>query len=285
MGTLSGGGNEVISIGERCLLGANAGHRHQPRRRLHGRGRPLRHRGHADHAARRRRRQGPRPQPRQRPAVPPQLQDRHGRGAAALGQLGRAQRGAARERLTISSPSASAAAPRRRADGPRERDLEDHRAPAHGHGDQRLVAGHERRGQQRHRQVVADEVEDRRDVVDLERGRALEAGGRERALGDDPRAPAGRGLGQRLARQVGERRPTPRAASRCSVAQISAIGSDASGVSSTPGGASCSATNARSSAPSATCCGHLDRAAAQVADAQLDARMAVAELAQDAAAR
>ena len=25
MGTLSGGGNEVISIGERCLLGANAG--------------------------------------------------------------------------------------------------------------------------------------------------------------------------------------------------------------------------------------------------------------------
>ena len=117
MGTLSGGGNEVISIGERCLLGANAGHRHQPRRRLHGRGRPLRHRGHADHAARRRRRQGPRPQPRQRPAVPPQLQDRHGRGAAALGQLGRPQRGAARERLTISSPSASAAAPRRRAEG------------------------------------------------------------------------------------------------------------------------------------------------------------------------
>ena len=25
MGTLSGGGNQVISIGERCLLGANAG--------------------------------------------------------------------------------------------------------------------------------------------------------------------------------------------------------------------------------------------------------------------
>ena len=25
MGTLSGGGNEVISLGERCLLGANAG--------------------------------------------------------------------------------------------------------------------------------------------------------------------------------------------------------------------------------------------------------------------
>ena len=32
------------AIGERCLLGANAGHRHLARRRLHGRGRALRHR-------------------------------------------------------------------------------------------------------------------------------------------------------------------------------------------------------------------------------------------------
>ena len=60
MGTLSGGGTAVISIGERCLLGANAGPRHLARRRLHRRGRPLRHRRHARDAARRRGRQGAR---------------------------------------------------------------------------------------------------------------------------------------------------------------------------------------------------------------------------------
>ena len=58
MGTLSGGGKEVISIGERCLLGANAGLGHLARRRLRRRGRALRHRGHAGDAARRRGRQG-----------------------------------------------------------------------------------------------------------------------------------------------------------------------------------------------------------------------------------
>ena len=62
--------------------------RHQPRRRLHGRGRALRHRRHAGHAARWRGRQGPRAQRRQRPALPPQLAHRHGRGAGALGQAG-----------------------------------------------------------------------------------------------------------------------------------------------------------------------------------------------------
>ena len=56
--------------------------------------------GHAGHAARRRRRQGARAERRERPAVPPQLQDRRRRGAAALRQLGRAQRGTARKRLT-----------------------------------------------------------------------------------------------------------------------------------------------------------------------------------------
>ncbi len=54
MGTLSGGGTEQVTIGERCLLGANARHRHQPRRRLRGRGRPVRHRQHAGADARRR---------------------------------------------------------------------------------------------------------------------------------------------------------------------------------------------------------------------------------------
>ena len=43
MGTLSGGGSEVVSVGERCLIGANAGIGHLARRRLRGRGRLLRH--------------------------------------------------------------------------------------------------------------------------------------------------------------------------------------------------------------------------------------------------
>ena len=46
MGTLSGGGKEVIGIGEGCLLGANAGIGIPPRRRLRRRGRPLRHGRH-----------------------------------------------------------------------------------------------------------------------------------------------------------------------------------------------------------------------------------------------
>ena len=54
MGTLSGGGTEVISIGERCLLGANAGHRDRAGGRLHCGGGPLRHGGHQGHSAGRR---------------------------------------------------------------------------------------------------------------------------------------------------------------------------------------------------------------------------------------
>ncbi len=44
MGTLSGGGTEVVSVGERCLIGANAGIGISLGRRLRGRGRLLRHR-------------------------------------------------------------------------------------------------------------------------------------------------------------------------------------------------------------------------------------------------
>ena len=54
MGTLSGGGKEVIRIGERSLLGANAGRRHLARRRLRRRGRLLHHRRLEGHPARRR---------------------------------------------------------------------------------------------------------------------------------------------------------------------------------------------------------------------------------------
>ena len=60
MGTLSGGGNAIITIGKRCLLGANAGRRHRARRRVRRRGRPVRHRGHPGHRPGRHRRQGPR---------------------------------------------------------------------------------------------------------------------------------------------------------------------------------------------------------------------------------
>ena len=42
MGTLSGGGTEVISVGKRCLLGANSGAGHLAGRRLRRRGRPVR---------------------------------------------------------------------------------------------------------------------------------------------------------------------------------------------------------------------------------------------------
>ena len=87
MGTLSGGGTEVISVGERCLLGANSGLGHLARRRLHGRGRPLRHRRDEGRHARRRGRQGGRAERRRRAAVPPQLADGRRRGAPALGQL------------------------------------------------------------------------------------------------------------------------------------------------------------------------------------------------------
>ena len=51
MGTLSGGGKEVIRIGERCLLGANAGVGISLGRRLRGRGRLLHHRRLQDHPA------------------------------------------------------------------------------------------------------------------------------------------------------------------------------------------------------------------------------------------
>ena len=46
MGTLSGGGKERITIGERVLLGRQLRRRHLHRRRFRGRGRPLRHGGH-----------------------------------------------------------------------------------------------------------------------------------------------------------------------------------------------------------------------------------------------
>ena len=52
MGTLSGGGKEVISIGERLPARRQRRHRHLAGRRLRGRGRAVRHRGHQGDPAR-----------------------------------------------------------------------------------------------------------------------------------------------------------------------------------------------------------------------------------------
>ena len=104
MGTLSGGGNEVISIGERCLLGANAGigislgDDCTVEAGLYVTAGTLVTLPDGEVV------KGARPERRERPALPAQLAHRHGRGAAALRQLGRAQRGAARERLTSVQP-------------------------------------------------------------------------------------------------------------------------------------------------------------------------------------
>ncbi len=82
MGTLSGGGKEVIRIGERCLLKAtNSGLGISLGDDCKGRGGPLPHRRDQAVAARQGRGQG---QPAQRPvepALPPQQPDRRGRGA------------------------------------------------------------------------------------------------------------------------------------------------------------------------------------------------------------
>ena len=99
MGTLSGGGTAVISIGERCLLGANAGLGISlgddciVEAGLYVTG------GSRVTLPGRRGRQGGRAERRRRPAVPPQLAVRRDRGAAAQRPLGRPERRAARQRL------------------------------------------------------------------------------------------------------------------------------------------------------------------------------------------
>ena len=99
MGTLSGGGAEVISIGERCLLGANAGigislgDECTVEAGLYITAGTVITLPDGDD------RQGPRAERRERAAVPPQLAHRHRRGAAALRKLAGPQRGPARQRL------------------------------------------------------------------------------------------------------------------------------------------------------------------------------------------
>ena len=118
MGTLSGGGTEVISVGERCLLGANSGlgislgddctveaglYVTAGTKVVTPDGEVVK----AGDAERRR-----------RAAVPPQLADGRRRGAPALGQLVRPERRAARQRLT---PGFAPRATRAREPGPLRR--------------------------------------------------------------------------------------------------------------------------------------------------------------------
>jgi 2,3,4,5-tetrahydropyridine-2,6-dicarboxylate N-succinyltransferase len=72
MGTLSGGGTEVIRIGERVPDRRQRRHRHLAGRRLRGRGRPLRHRRHQGDPARRQVVKAA-SCPARRAAVPPRL--------------------------------------------------------------------------------------------------------------------------------------------------------------------------------------------------------------------
>ena len=121
MGTLSGGGTAVISIGERCLLGANAGLGIslgddcvvEAGLYVTAGSRVTLPDGDVVKAARAER--------RRRAPLPPQLADRRDRGDAAQRHLERPERRAARERLMLLRP----------ADLARDRGRRDHgRLPA-----------------------------------------------------------------------------------------------------------------------------------------------------------
>ena len=116
MGTLSGGGTHVVSIGRRCLVGANAGIGISLGDDCVVEAGCYVTAGTKRAAARRqdRHRQGAELSGRLRPAVLAQLRHRRRRGAAPGRAAGRAQRGAARERLTVRDDRRSHR-PRRRA--------------------------------------------------------------------------------------------------------------------------------------------------------------------------
>ena len=95
MGTLSGGGKEVVRIGEGCLVGANAGIGISLGDRCMVEAGLYVTAGTLVTPARRRGGEGPRAEWSRRPAVPPQLAQRSRRGLGAHGDLGRPQRGAA----------------------------------------------------------------------------------------------------------------------------------------------------------------------------------------------
>ena len=93
MGTLSGGGTQVISIGKRCLLGANAGLGISLGDDCVVEAGLYLTAGTKVTDARRHDGQGARAVRRQQPTVPPQFGDRRGRGGVARRPGHRAQRG------------------------------------------------------------------------------------------------------------------------------------------------------------------------------------------------
>ena len=101
MGTLSGGGKETISVGERCLIGANAGVGISLGDDCVVEAGLYRHGGDQGRAAGRAGGQGPEPVRPPRAAVAARLADRRGPGHRAWRAWHRAERGAARQRLTV----------------------------------------------------------------------------------------------------------------------------------------------------------------------------------------
>ena len=97
MGTLSGGGAEVISIGKHCLLGANSGLGISLGDDCVVEAGLLRHRGHESRSARRKLGQGPRAVRQQQHTVPTQLGDRRRRGGVPRRSRHRTQRRSARQ--------------------------------------------------------------------------------------------------------------------------------------------------------------------------------------------
>ena len=92
MGTLSGGGTEVVTVGERCLIGANAGIGISLGDECTVEAGAVRHRRHArQRAAGGRGGQGPPAEWRRRPAVPPQQHHRRRRSRPPLPEVGRPQ--------------------------------------------------------------------------------------------------------------------------------------------------------------------------------------------------
>ena len=83
MGTLSGGGTDRVSIGERCLLGAESGLGIALGDDCVVEAGPLPHRRHQGHAHRRPGGQGPRAVRPVQPALPAQLRHRHRGGTRA----------------------------------------------------------------------------------------------------------------------------------------------------------------------------------------------------------
>ena len=216
MGTLSGGGTAVISIGERCLLGANAGLGIslgddcvvEAGLYVTAGSRVTLPDGEVVKAARAER--------RRRPAVPPQLPDGRDRGAAAQRELGRPERGAARQRLD----ALPAARPRRdrggrdharvpalaAPDGARRRHAADGRRPA---GD--------RRGRPDRPEAITRADARRAGFADPAAALAALRGGRRRCTGS-PSTLAGPDP------RIALRAPTPRSARRAREA-IAACGS------------------------------------------------------------